>query len=137
MADHQDTWTDPATPPPGWLPPPVQPARPPSGLFPGFAGPSRPTWREPFPVTTGPLLAGLGGALLWLALVGLLAADLRGYGWLTLLAALCGWGAAAVLARMGDRGVAVGVAIGTGVGWSVAAVAVGISWATTGNWPLW
>src|SRR4051794_41409209 len=106
MPDHRDTWTGPASPPPGWLPPPVHQARPPSGLFPGLGGPPRPTWREPFPVTAGPLLAGLGGGLLWLALIGLLARDLRGYGWLSLLAAVTGGGVAAVLARLGDRGVA-------------------------------
>ena len=137
MPEHQETWTGPASPPPGWLPPAGQPARAPSGLVPGFAGPPRPTWREPFRVTAGPLLAGLGGALLWLTLIGFLARDLRGYAWLTLLAALVGWGVAVVLARLGDRGAAVGVAIGTGVGWSVAAIAVAVRWSTTGDWPLW
>lgn len=88
-------------------------------------------------MTAGPLLAGLGGAVLWLALVGFLARDLRGYGWLTLLGALAGWGVAAVLARLGDRGAAVGVAIGIGAGWSVAVIAVAVRWGTTGDWPLW
>lgn len=137
MPDHRDTWTDPVPPPPGWLPPSAQPARPHAGPFPGFTGPPRPTWREPFPVSAGPVLAGLGGAVLWLTLIGFVARDLRGYAWLSTVAALTGWAVAAVLTRMGDRGAAVGVAIGIGIGWSVAAVAVAVRWSTTGDWPLW
>src|SRR4051812_42205322 len=134
MADHQETWTGPASPPPGWLPPPAPPARPPLGLGPAFP-PPRPTWREAFPVTAGPLLAGLGGGLLWLLLIGLLAHDLRGYAWLTALAGLVAWGVAVVLVRLGDRGAAVGVAIATAFGISAAAIAVVVRWATTTDWP--
>jgi hypothetical protein len=126
MADHQDTWNGPATPPPGWIPP-----QPPVGA-PVF----RPIWREAFPITAGPLLAGLGGGVLWLFLVGFLARDLRGYAWLTVLAGLTAWGVV-VLAKLGDRGAAVGVAISTAFGLSAAAIAVAVRWSTTGDWPMW
>jgi len=41
-----------------------------------------------------------------------------------------------VLARFGDRGVAVGVAISAGIGLGIAFVLVIARWVTTG-WPLW
>ncbi len=131
MADHQDTWTGPATPPPGWIPPEL-----PAGGVPAFRAP-RPSWREAFPITAGPLLAGLGGGVLWLFLIGFLARDLRGYAWLTVLAGLTSWGVAIVLAKLGDRGAAVGVAISTAFGLSAAAIAVAVRWSTTGDWPMW
>jgi hypothetical protein len=43
---------------------------------------------------------------------------------------------AAVLARTGDRGVAVGVALSTGFGLAVAMSVVVQRWIVTG-WPLW
>ncbi len=110
-------------------------AFPPSGLFPGAS--VRPTYREPHPVRAAAVFAGLGTGVLWLVLAGVLARDLPTYAWFTLLAGAAAWGVAAVLVRLGDRGVAVGVAVSTGFGWAVAATAVGLRWAITGDWPMW
>jgi hypothetical protein len=44
---------------------------------------------------------------------------------------------ALALARLGDRGVAAGVAITTALAWSVAATALAVRWAAAGDWPLW
>ena len=108
--------------------------RAPSGLFPG---PSRPTYREPHPVNAAPLLAGLGSGVVWMVLFGALARDLAGYAWWTLLAAVSAWLVALVLTLIGDRGVAVGIALASGFGLSIALGFVGARWITTQNWPLW
>ncbi len=108
--------------------------RPPSGLFP--AGPARPRYREPHPVRAAAVTAGLGFGVLWLLFFALLATSVRAYGWLTIIAGLVAWAAAFVLARVGDRGVAVGVAMATAVAWAVAALVVVAAWSTSG-WPLW
>lgn len=129
MTDGREAWQTTAAPPP-----PGVPARPPSGLFPG---PSRPTYREPHPVTAGPLLAGLGAGVAWMALFGALARDLAGYAWWTLLAAVSAWVVAMVLTLIGDRGAAVGVALASGVGMSIAMAFVGSRWIMTEDWPLW
>jgi hypothetical protein len=71
-----------------------------------------------------------------LLLFGLLGSSARGYVWLTLAVSVAGWAIALGLARQGDRGVAVGVAISTGIGVSIAFVLVVARWATSG-WPLW
>nr|WP_213454650.1 hypothetical protein [Micromonospora sp. NBRC 107566] len=118
-------------PPPGAAPP----GRHPSGLFP--AGRQRPSYREPHPVRAAGLLAGLGAGALWMLLFGLIASTLRGYGWWTILAGLLAWGAALLLGRAGDRGVAAGVAISAAVGWSIAAVVIAAYWSTRLDWPLW
>lgn len=117
-----------------WQPTPPPPMRAPSGLFPG---PSRPTYREPHPIGAGPLLAGLGAGAAWLTLFGSLAADLTGYAWWTVLAAVSAWAVALVLTTIGDRSVAVGVALAGGLGLSIAMAFVGIHWITTQDWPLW
>ena len=132
MADLHGPWPEAATPPPGWLPPqsrsPVDP----------FAAPSsRPRAREPYPIGAGALLAGLGAGLLWLAIFGSLGQDLSGYAWWTLFAAVTAWVTAGVLSFIGDRGVAVGVAISAGLGWSVAVAFVAARWLSTNDWPLW
>lgn len=111
------------------------PARTPSGLFP--SGPPRPTYREPHPVRAGALTAGLGAGAAWLLFLGLLGSDLRGYVWWTLMAGLLAWATAWGLARLGDRGVAAGVAITTGIAWAIAAAVIAVRWGTTGDWPLW
>jgi hypothetical protein len=111
------------------------PRQPPSGLFP--TGPSRPTYRERHPVRGAAVAVGVGGAAGWLLLFGLLARTLPGYAWLTALAGGVAWLVALVLARYGDRGVAAGVAVSTALGWAIAATAVAVRWATTGDWPLW
>lgn len=132
MVQQQGSWPAPPPPPPGWLPP--NGARPPSGLFPG---PSRPVYREPHRIGAGPVLAGLGGTVLWFVLFGTLGRDLVGYAWWTIVGALVAWIVALVLALVGDRGVAVGVALAAGFGLSVALFFVAMRWMDTGNWPLW
>ncbi|HEX6873116.1 MAG TPA: hypothetical protein VF163_18620 [Micromonosporaceae bacterium] len=109
-------------------------SRAPSGLFPSRS--SRPVFREPHPVRLIAILAGSAGAAGWLMLWGLLATSVRGYLWLTLIAASAANLAALVLARFGDRGVAVGVAVVTGVGVGAAFVVLIEAWMTTG-WPMW
>ena len=130
MAEQHGPWP-PAAAPPGWLPPPQQP----SGLFPG--APLRPRYREPYAIGTGPVLAGLGAGLLWLVLFGAVGRDLVAYAWWTLLAAVSAWAVALVLAWIGDRGVAVGVAASAGLGWSIATGFVVARWIGTGDWPMW
>ncbi|GAB2581904.1 hypothetical protein Aab01nite_59110 [Paractinoplanes abujensis] len=127
-ADRREAWPAAAPPHAGG------PMRQSSGLFPG---PSRPTYREAHPVTAAPLLAGLGAGVIWLALFGALARDLAGYAWWTLLAAVTAWIVAVVLTLIGDRGTAVGVALASGVGLSIAVAFVAAEWITTENWPLW
>ncbi|MBX6358430.1 MAG: hypothetical protein IRZ05_21585, partial [Micromonosporaceae bacterium] len=81
--------------------------------------------------------AGLSVAALWMLVFGLLAGGLRGYAWLSLFAGAVAWLVSLGLARFGDRGVAVGVAISTGLAMSITAVAVAVHWANSGDWPLW
>ena len=125
--------------PPSFAGVPVQPGqaqmRPPSGLFPGL--PSRPVYREPHPVRSGPLLAGLASAVLWFALFGGLGRDLASYAWWTIVAGVSAWTVSIVLAIFGDRGVAVGIALASGFGLSIAMGLVADRWITTENWPLW
>jgi hypothetical protein len=84
----------------------------------------------------GPLAAGAASAALWMLLFGLLATTARGYVWLTFGAGAAAWLSAAVLARFGDRGVAVGVAVSATIGVAVAGIVVTVRWAG-GNWLLW
>ena len=122
--------------PPHLTPPPPPPpaVRQPGGLFP--SGPPRPVYREPAPVRGGPLAAGLGTAVLWMLLFGLLAHTARAYAWFTFGAGAAAWLAAFALGRFGDRGVAVGVAIGSALGVAIAGIAVTVQWAG-GHWVLW
>jgi hypothetical protein len=99
--------------------------------------PARPHFREPHPIGIGPLFAGLGAGGIWVALFGALGQDLFGYAWWTAVAVVPAWIVATVLALLGDRGVAVGVAVTTGLGWSVAAAFVAARWISTGDWPMW
>ena len=135
MTERHESWPAPA--PAGY--PPA--GRPPSGLFPGqppLSGqPPRPVYREPHPVRAAALFAGLGSAVLWLALFGSLAHDLAAYAWWTIAAAVSAWLAALVLTVLGDRGVAVGIALAGGLGLSIAMVFVADRWITTYDWPLW
>jgi len=82
------------------------------------------------------LLSGAGLTAAWLLVLGLLATSARGYIWLTLTAAAAAWLCALALMRFGDRGVAAGVAITTGLGVAVAVGLVVQRWLTVG-WPLW
>jgi len=81
------------------------------------------------------VLAGGGTAAAWMIFIGLLGSSTRSYVWLTIFASLVATGAAFALARFGDRGVAVGVAVVTGLGLSVAMALTLQRWITTG-WPL-
>jgi hypothetical protein len=108
--------------------------RMPSGLFP--SGPPRPIFREPFPVRGGAVALGLVGGGLWMMLFGLLASSARGYAWISIFAAAVAWAVAVLLARTGDRGAAVGVAISTAVGLSIVAIVIAVRWAG-GDWLLW
>lgn len=138
MRERHEPWPSsvPATPaPPAAGPLPAPATRPPSGLFPGL--PPRPVFREPHPIAAAPVLCGLGCALLWIGLFGGLAHDLAAYAWWTIVAAVTSWIVALVLARFGDRGVAVGIALASGLGLSVAMAFVGARWITTYDWPLW
>jgi hypothetical protein len=128
MAEQHGSWPAAAQPPPGWLP--DRPAPPPGP-------PARPVYREPHAITVAPLLSGLGATLVWFALFGSIGRDLAGYAWWTLTAALSAWVVAAVLAVLGDRGVATGVALASGVGLSIAAGFVAVRWVSTNDWPLW
>ena len=69
-------------------------------------------------------------------LFGLLAGGASGYAWISLFAAAVAWGVALLLARMGDRGAAVGVAISTAVGLSIVTIVVAVRW-SAGDWLLW
>lgn len=109
--------------------------RVPSGLFP--AGPPRRTYREPHPVRPPAVLAGAGAGAVWLGLFALLGSDLRSHLWWVAAAGAVAWVAALALGWYGDRGVAVGLALVTGVVWAVAGGLVAASWLVTADWPLW
>ncbi|MFB9177197.1 hypothetical protein ACFFX1_03525 [Dactylosporangium sucinum] len=127
---------------------PAGPARPPTpaaqyGAWQGALRPPvfvvsqpRPTYREPLPVRSPMVTAGAAVGAAWMLLFGLLAGSARGYIWLTLIAGVLAWGASAVLARFGDRGVAVGVAVSSGVAVAIAGIVVGYRMAG-GDWVLW
>ncbi|HEX8629855.1 MAG TPA: hypothetical protein VF755_16970 [Catenuloplanes sp.] len=114
------------------MPPVVHSA---AGPFP--AGPVRPRYREPHPVRLAGLMAGIGGGTLWLLLFGLFGRDLRSYLWYTVFATAVAWLAALLLCRLGDRGVAAGIAMSTAIGLAVAAGSAAFNWATSGDWPMW
>ncbi|HEX6969504.1 MAG TPA: hypothetical protein VF174_11940 [Micromonosporaceae bacterium] len=107
----------------------------PSGLFP--FRPSRPTYREPHPVRASAAVVGGLAAGLWLLTFGLLGRDLSGFLWGTFAGGLSAWVVALVLALVGDRGVAAGIAVAVGVGLSLCTVVLATAWAVTGDWPLW
>ena len=107
----------------------------PSGLFPGQQ--LRPVYREPHPINPGALFSGLGTTVVWFGLFAALARDLASYAWWTLVAAVTAWVVAAVLAVVGDRGVAVGVSLVSGLGLAIASGFVADRWITTSDWPMW
>jgi hypothetical protein len=132
MADRQVSWPAAAPPPPGYMPP--RDLHPP----PVFVGlPPRPVYREPHPVTAGPVISGLAATTVWFVLFGSLGNGLGSYAWWTIGAALAAWAVSVVLALLGDRGVAVGVAVVSGVALSIAMFFVTLHWTTTLDWPLW
>jgi hypothetical protein len=125
MAEREAGWVQPH----GFVPPHFTPPYAPL--------PPRPVYREPHPISAAAVLAGVGATLLWFALFGSLARDLLHYAWWTTVAAVCAWVVALVLTVVGDRGVAVGVALAGGFAWCVAAGFVAERWITTSDWPMW
>ena len=130
MAERQ-VWPAAEPPPPGWLPASADMRGPAAPL------PPRPVYREPHPVRLGQLLAGIGAAVVWFALFGSIGRDLYGFAWWTIAGAVSAWAVALVLSVLGDRGVAIGVALTAGLGLSVAGALVALRWITTNDWPLW
>jgi hypothetical protein len=140
----------PSLPPPGhrgpvYPPPPARYPGPVTGQWQGalkpptFVRPSaqRPTYREPFPVRSGPVWAGLGAGALWMLLFALQGVSgTRAYAWFTIVGGVLAWAAAMLLAKLGDRGVAVGVAVAGGIGVAIAGLVVVIE-GFTGHWILW
>ncbi|MFC7530331.1 hypothetical protein [Actinoplanes sp. GCM10030250] len=135
MADRQSSWSAVTPPPPGYLPTHRPPSAPPDLSLQGL--PPRPFYREPHRVAALPVLSGLGATTLWFVLFGSLGSDLTSYAWWTILAAAVAWLVAVVLSLVGDRGVAVGVAVASGVGLSIALTFVALRWMSTYDWPLW
>jgi hypothetical protein len=83
----------------------------------------------------GAIMAGGGATAVWALLIGVLSSSAREYILLSILGSLVPWFGAWALARFGDRGAAVGVAVVAGL---VLAVAMGLTlqrWITAG-WPL-
>jgi hypothetical protein len=120
-------------PPPGqpaWAPP-IAPAR--SGLFPT---PPHPTWRESFRAGGWAIVIGVLAGTVWMALLAALASTARSYVWWTVAAGVLGGLAAAALARLGDRGVATGVALACAIGVTISFIVVTVRWAG-GDWLLW
>jgi hypothetical protein len=82
------------------------------------------------------VLVSLIGGGLWMLLFGLFATTAKAYAWASIIAGATALSVALLLARMGDRGAAVGVAVSAGLGMAVATVVVIIRWAG-GDWLLW
>lgn len=135
MGERHGIWPAAQPPPPGWLPvggdtPPAPPGLP-------AGAPPRPVYREPHTISAAPLLSGMAAAMVWFAAFGFLGRDLVSYAWWTVGAAVGAWAVALVLSLLGDRGVATGVAIVSGLGLSIAMGFVTHRWVTTLDWPLW
>jgi hypothetical protein len=97
----------------------------------------RPTYREPLPVRGQSVALGAAAGAAWMLLFALLmTGSARAYVWITIIAAVLAWGAAAVLARFGDRGAAVGVAGSSGLALAIAGILVAYRLAG-GVWLLW
>ncbi|WP_432981020.1 hypothetical protein [Dactylosporangium sp. CA-233914] len=98
---------------------------------------ARPTYREPLPASARMIAIGGAAGSAWMLLFGLLmTGSARAYVWTTLVAGFLAWGAAAILARFGNRGVAVGVAASSGVAVAIAGILVAYRLAG-GDWLLW
>lgn len=105
----------------------------------------RPRWREPHPVRVGPVAVGsvLSGlwVLLWLLAYSRSTGESlptgAGFAWVTLAASTIGAVAAALLARYGDRGAAVGVAAVAGTAAGVTGLSCELYLLLTGDWILW
>ena len=130
---------------PVYPPPPVRYPGPITGQWqgalkpPAFVMPSaeRPTYREPYPVRSGAVWAGLGAGALWMLLFALQGTSSgRAHAWFTIAGGLLAWAVAMLLAKVGDRGVAVGVAIASGIGVAITGLVV-VFTAFGGHWLLW
>jgi hypothetical protein len=97
---------------------------------------SRPRYREPHPIRSGGVWAGIGGASVWFLFFALLATSARSYAWSTIVAGVTAGLAVAVLNRYGDRGVALGVAVTSAVGVGFASLLVSLRY-LGGDWILW
>src|SRR4051812_16720944 len=82
--------------------------------------PVRPIYQEPHPVTAGGVFAGTGATVIWFVLFGAIGRSLPEYAWWTIVATAAAWAVAVILALLGDRGVAAGVAVTAGLGMSIA-----------------
>jgi hypothetical protein len=96
----------------------------------------RPRFREPHPIRLPAVAAGAGCAVVWYALFGLVWGGAAGYVWLSILAGVSAGAVALLLALRGDRGVATGIALVSGVALAVAGVVLVGFW-ISGNWLLW
>ncbi|MGH3646012.1 MAG: hypothetical protein ACRDTM_02370 [Micromonosporaceae bacterium] len=101
-----------------------------------YRQPARPTYREPHPIRTLPVAAGIGTTTVWFLFFGLLGWNARSYAWSTIVAGVLAFLVAAALNRYGDRGVALGVAVTSAIGVSIAGLVVGIAH-YGGDWILW
>jgi hypothetical protein len=79
---------------------------------------------------------GLLAGALWMTLFGMQGGSAREYAWWTIAATALGWPVVFVLARFGDRGVAVGAAITGALGLAAAMTVVAVRW-IGGQWLLW
>ena len=93
-------------------------------------------YREPLPVRGGRVATGAASAAGWMLLFGLQAGTARAYVWLTIIAGIMACGTAMVLVRFGDRGVAVGVAMSSGVAVAIAGLLAAFR-LVGGDWLLW
>lgn len=98
--------------------------------------PPRPTYREPHPIRAAGVWAGIGAAMAWHLIFSMLGSTARSYSWATIVAGVLALVAALLLNRFGDRGVALGVAVTSAFGVSIAGLVVGISY-LGGDWILW
>lgn len=118
-------------------PPGSGPAWPrPGAPWPQNPWPVRPTYREPHPVRSRPVWAGIGATVVWFGMAAAVSWSMLAYLWGAVLAAMLALGAAVLLARIGDRGVAAGVAGTTGVGLGIPGIIV-LANAIAGHWLLW
>lgn len=97
---------------------------------------SRPTYREPHPVQLSAAALGAAIAAAWFLLAGMMSWNVRSYAWATIIAGGLAWLTALVLARYGDRGVAVGVAGVAGVALAVVGLVVAVP-VFDSEWILW
>jgi hypothetical protein len=96
----------------------------------------RPIFREPSPARAGSVLIGAGAGALWMVLFGFIGHTAQQYAWWSIGAGIAAWIVSLVLARIGDRGVAAGAALTSGVGVAIAFSVVMTHW-VAGHWLLW